>query len=339
MSPTFSSASVVGGGSWGTALAIHLARRGYDVPLWVHDPARAEEMLATRENRTYLPGFPLPEGIRISTHLEAVLKEQALVIWAVPARHCRELFRSSAPWWHTQVRLVIATKGIEPETGLRMSEVARESLASPPRAIAALGGPGFAREVARGDPTAGVLGCADPIEGEMIQDALSYGAYRFYTNPDLVGVELGGAIKNVIALAAGVVEGLGYGSNTSAALMTRGLSEITRLGVACGGSPSTFSGLAGMGDLVLTCTGRLSRNRSVGVQLGEGKGLDEILAGMKMVAEGIPTTTAALLLAGKKGVEMPITRSVAAVLAGRISAREALLELMNRPLKGEDSWG
>jgi glycerol-3-phosphate dehydrogenase (NAD(P)+) len=187
-------------------------------------------MLATLENRTYLPGFQLPEGVRISTNLETVLKEQALVIWAVPARHCRELFRSSSPWWHPEARLVIATKGIEPETGLRMSEVARESLASPPRAIAALGGPGFAREVARGDPTAGVLGCEEPMEGEMLQDSLSHGAYRFYTNPDLVGVELGGAIKNVIALAAGVVEGLGYGSNTSAALMTRGLSEITRLG-------------------------------------------------------------------------------------------------------------
>jgi len=338
MSPSFGSAAVVGGGSWGTALAIHLARGGYEVPLWVHDATRARDMSAMRENRTYLPDFKFPEGIRVSQDLGAVLRGQDVVIWAVPARHCREWFRTAGPFLASSARLVIATKGIEPGTGLRMSEVAAESLGASPRTIAALAGPGFAREVARGDPTAGVLGCPDPVEGEVLQDALSLGPYRFYTNRDRIGVELGGAIKNVIALAAGVVEGLGYGSNTSAALMTRGLSEVTRLGVACGGLPSTFSGLAGMGDLVLTCTGSLSRNRTVGVQLGQGKSLQEILSGMKMVAEGVPTTSAALLLAGKTGVEMPITSSVAALLEGKISARQALLDLMQRPLKGEDSW-
>lgn len=332
------SAAVIGGGSWGTALALHLAQGGYEVRLWVHDPERVAEMISVHENRTYLPEFRLPDAIRPSSDLSQVLRGQSLVIWVVPARFCRELFRSAAASLDPTVRLVIATKGIEPGTGMRMSEVAQESLTRPPRALAALAGPGFAREVARGDPTAGVLGCADAEEGERLQEDLTHGGYRFYTNRDLVGVELGAALKNVIALAAGVVEGLGYGSNTSAALITRGLTEITRLGVACGGAPSTFSGLAGMGDLVLTCTGSLSRNRSVGVQLGQGKPLASILAGMKMVAEGIPTTSAALFLAKRHAVDMPITSGVEALLSGRISAREALATLMKRPLKGEDAW-
>ena len=332
------SVAVVGGGSWGTALAIHLARAGFQVPLWAHDPERAHEMVAHRENRTYLADFRLPEGVHPSSDLEQVLRREDLVIWVVPARFCRELFRRAASLLHRRVRLVIAAKGIEPGTGLRMSEVALESLSMVPKAVAALAGPGFAREVARGDPTAGVLGCADPAEGERLQEELSQGSYRFYTNRDLVGVELGGALKNVIALAAGVVEGLGYGSNTTAALMTRGLSEVTRLGVACGGSASTFAGLAGMGDLVMTCTGRLSRNRTVGVQLGFGKPLSEILEGMKMVAEGVPTTSAALLLAQRHRVDMPITTSVEALMAGKISAQEAVATLMKRPLKGEDAW-
>jgi glycerol-3-phosphate dehydrogenase (NAD(P)+) len=331
-------AAIVGGGSWGTALAIHLERAGYEVSLWVHDPARTEEMIASRENRTYLPGFKLAARILPSSDLAGVLAGQELVIWVVPARYCSELFRRAAPLLSGAVRLVIATKGIEPETGRRMSQVASDALGRVPRLLAALAGPGFAREVARGDPTAGVLGISDPGEGERLQEDLSDGPYRFYTNRDLIGVELGGALKNVIALAAGVVEGLGYGSNTTAALMTRGLSEVTRLGVACGGAPSTFAGLAGMGDLVMTCTGSLSRNRTVGVQLGQGKPLAEILAGMKMVAEGIPTTSAALLLAHRHGVEMPITAGVEALLAGRITAKDALSALMKRPLKGEDAW-
>ena len=332
-------AAVVGGGSWGTALAIHLERAGYRVSLWVHDPAHLEEMRSGRENRTYLPDFKLGAGIHPSSDLAQVLEGQDLVVWVVPARFCRDLFRQASPLLAERARLVIATKGIEPSTGMRMSEVAVESLGRTPYVLSALGGPGFAREVARGDPTAGVLGCSSPEEGERLQEDLSNGPYRFYTNRDLIGVELGGALKNVIALAAGVVEGLGYGSNTAAALMTRGLSEITRLGVACGGAPSTFAGLAGMGDLVMTCTGSLSRNRAVGVQLGRGISLKEILSGMKMVAEGIPTTAAALLLAGRHAVEMPITAGVEDLLEGRISARDALSALMKRPLRGEDAWG
>jgi len=331
-------AAVVGGGSWGTALAIHLARAGFWVPLWAHDPERVEEMRASRENRTYLPDFPLPARIEPSADLEKVVEGKSLILWVVPARYCRDLFSRVAAVLHPGARLVIATKGIEPDTGLRMSQVLGQCLGREPKTLAALAGPGFAREVARGDPTAGVLGCNDPVEGERIQEALSHGPYRFYTNRDLIGVELGGALKNIIAVAAGVVEGLGYGSNTTAALMTRGLSEITRLGVACGGSPSTFAGLAGMGDLVMTCTGRLSRNRSVGVQLGQGKPISEIVNGMKMVAEGIPTTSAALLLAQRHGVELPITAGVKALLDGRVTASEVLAGLMRRPLKGEDAW-
>ena len=331
-------AAVVGAGSWGTALAIHLARGGYEVPLWVHDSTHLREMAEARENATYLPGFQLPPAIRPSSDLSQVLRGMDLVIWVVPARFCRDLFRTAAVHLSESVRLVIATKGIEPETGMRMSQVALQCLAAAPLALATLAGPGFAREVARGDPTAGVLGCEDAQQGETLQESLSHGSYRFYTNRDLVGVELGSALKNVIAIAAGVVEGLGLGSNTTAALITRGLSEVTRLGVACGGSASTFAGLAGMGDLVLTCTGSLSRNRKVGIQLGKGKRLDEILSGMKMVAEGIPTTSAALHLAKLHGVDLPITQAVDALLAGRISAAEALASLMRRPLKGEEAW-
>ncbi len=329
---------MVGGGSWGTALALHLARGGFEVSLWAHDPDRVREMETLRENRTYLPDFPLPDAVRPREDLREVVAGQNLVILAVPARHFREVLERAVPALDRRARLVIGTKGIEPGTGRRMSEVVGEYQRIPSGNVAALAGPGFAREVARGDPTAGVLGCSDPEEGARLQEAMSHEAYRFYTNRDLIGVELGGALKNIIALAAGVVEGLGFGSNTAAALMTRGLSEITRLGVACGGAPSTFAGLAGMGDLVLTCTGRLSRNRFVGVQLGQGRPLEEILAGMKMVAEGVPTTAAALEVATRHSVEMPISASIQAILDGRLTAREAVTSLLKRPLKGEDSW-
>jgi len=332
-------AAVVGGGSWGTALALHLARAGFRVPVWVHDRSRLEEMRGGRENRTYLPGFPLPERIEPTSDLVEVVTGRDLVVWVIPARYLREVVRAAGHALHRDARLLIATKGIEPETGLRMSEVVQECLGGSRWRVSVLSGPSFAREVARGDPTAGVLASHDLREAEGLQGDLSHGAFRFYTNPDLVGVEMGGALKNVIALAAGVVEGLGLGSNTAAALMTRGLSEITRLGVACGGSASTFSGLAGMGDLVLTCTGQLSRNRSVGVLLGQGRHLSEILAGMKMVAEGIPTTYAALLLAQRHGVEMPIANSVGQLLRGEVSARDAVTALLKRPLKAEESWG
>ena len=339
MSAPGRTAAVVGAGSWGTALAIHLAKAGFEVPIWAYDPGLAEVMEERRENPSYLPDFALPGSVRPSSDLPSVVSASDLVIWVVPTRPFREVLRSAAPHLAPGARLVIATKGIEAGTGLRMSQVARECLGRDLRCLAVLSGPTFAREVARGDPTAGVLACPDPKEAKTLQEEISHGSFRFYTNPDIVGVEMAGSLKNVIALAAGVVEGLGFGSNTAAALMTRGLSEITRLGVACGGSPSTFAGLAGMGDLVLTCTGSLSRNRSVGVRLGRGEPLGEILAGMKMVVEGIPTASAALLLSGRLGVEMPITAGVDALLQGKVSARDAVAALLRRPLKGEDSWG
>jgi len=332
------SAAVVGGGSWGTALALHLARGGFQVPLWVNDPGLPEAMTETRENSVYLPGFPLPDSIHPTRDLQAVVSGRDLVLLVVPSHYFREVLGRAAPHLSRETRLVIGTKGIEQDTGLRMSQVTRQCLAGEVRCVAVLSGPSFAREVARGDPTAVVLACEDLEEARVLQESLSHGAFRFYTNRDVVGVEMGGALKNVIALAAGVVEGLGFGSNTAAALMTRGLTEITRLGVACGGSPSTFAGLAGMGDLVLTCTGGLSRNRSVGVHLGQGVLLEEILSGMKMVAEGVPTTSAALLLAERHGVEMPITAGVNSILRGEASARDALAGLLRRPLRGEESW-
>jgi len=338
MSTLSRTAAVVGGGSWGTALALHLAKAGFQVPLWVYDPGLAEVMRARRENPTYLPDFALPDSIHPTGDIRTVVSGRDLVLWVVPTRNFREVLRSATPHLAPEARLVIATKGIEPETGFRMSQVARECLGRNLRCLAVLSGPNFAREVARGDPTAGVLACDDLEEVKILQGDLSHGSFRFYSNRDIVGVEMAGALKNVIALAAGVVEGLGFGFNTAAALMTRGLSEITRLGVACGGSPSTFAGLAGMGDLVLTCTGHLSRNRSVGVRLGKGEALAEILSGMKMVVEGIPTASAALLLAGRLGVEMPITAGVDTILRGETSAREAVAALLRRPLKGEDSW-
>ncbi len=338
MTETRRTVAVVGGGSWGTALALHLARGGRRVQLWVHDPARAAEIRSTRENHTYLPDFPLPDGIEANPDVAAVVAGRDTILWVVPARYLREVIGQAEPALDPRARHVIATKGIEPGTGLRMSEVVRECLRGAPLRLAVLSGPNFAREVARGDPTAGVLASADLGEAETLREELSHGPFRFYSNPDVVGVEMGGALKNVIALAAGVIEGLGFGSNTAAALMTRGLSEITRLGVACGGSASTFAGLAGMGDLVLTCTGRLSRNRSVGVELGRGKALAEILAGMKMVAEGVPTTSAALVLARRLAVEMPITESVERILNGEVSARDAVAALLKRPLKTEESW-
>lgn len=332
-------AAIVGGGSWGTALAIHLARAGHSLPLWVHDPDRAEEMRSARENRTYLPGFPVPHSIRPEANLTRVVSGRNVILWVVPARHLREVVTAAAAGLDAGARMVIATKGIEPETGNRMSQVVQECAGVPPSRLAVLSGPNFAREVARGDPTAGVLASSDVGTAEDLQETLSHGSFRLYTNRDVVGVEMGGALKNVMALAAGVVEGLGFGSNTAAALMTRGLSEMTRLGVACGGSPSTFAGLAGMGDLVLTCTGALSRNRGVGIQLGRGKSLSDILAGMKMVAEGVPTTSAALLLSRRHGVEMPITESVEMILSGKLSAGDAVAALLRRPLKTEESWG
>jgi glycerol-3-phosphate dehydrogenase (NAD(P)+) len=332
--------AVIGAGAWGTALAIVLGRKGtHDVRLWAYEEEVCESIAARRVNETVLPGFSVPESVRATNSYENSLTEAEIVVSVMPSHHARRVFRQMAPFLRESMLFVSATKGIENDTLLRMDEVIHdvlcESAGFVPR-IGALSGPSFAKEVAKGDPTAITIASQDRELGCAVQREFSDPSFRIYTNDDIAGVELGGALKNVIAIAAGVCDGLGLGHNTIAALITRGLAEITRLAVACGGRPETMAGLAGMGDLVLTCTGGLSRNRTVGVELGRGRKLDEIIAGMHgMVAEGVLTTNAAVGLARKAGVEMPITEQMHAILDGRKSPREAIRELMTRPSTSE----
>jgi glycerol-3-phosphate dehydrogenase (NAD(P)+) len=324
--------AVVGGGSWGTTLAAHLAKTGYDVTLLVRDAARCDEMARRRENLRYLPGVPLPADLRISSD-EAAVREAMMVVMAIPSEAFRAVCRRLAPTLAAGAALVSATKGLEIDTLRRMSEVVGEE--APGRPAAVLSGPSFALEVALGQPTAVVAASAEAEVAETVQQAFANPAFRVYSSDDVVGVELAGALKNVIAIAAGIVDGLGYGQNTVAALITRGLAEITRLGAALGGRPETFSGLAGLGDLVLTATGALSRNRRVGQALGAGKTLDEAVRETSMVAEGVRTTRAACDLAERARVEMPIAESMRAVLYEGRPPREAVDALMIRSLKRE----
>ncbi len=325
--------AIIGGGSWGTALALALSPRFSDVRLWVHDGALAGRMESSRVNDVYLPGFELPGRVRISNHLGVVLDQADVVIMATPSHHLREVFGQVAPHLASKAVVVSATKGIEGGSLLRMSQVMADSAAA--RAVAVLSGPSFAREAAAGKPVALVVASEEKDIAAAVQVAFSTASLRLYVSTDVVGVELGGALKNVIALGAGVCTGLDLGHNALAALMTRGLAEISRLAVALGGRPQTLSGLAGMGDLVLTCTGDLSRNRKVGMSLAAGAGIDEIVASTKTVAEGVRTTGAAMGLARQRGVEMPIAEQMEALLAGRRSAVEAIQLLMERSLKDE----
>jgi len=328
--------AIIGGGSWGTALAIVLAPRFPEVRLWVYESDLAARLNATRENDLFLPGFKLPPNVQVSAGLPEALDRAAIVLSVTPSHATRAIYSRMLERLTPSTLFVSATKGLENGTLQRMSEVVREVVAPrfAPR-IAALSGPTFAREVAAGEPTALVVSSQDPELNQAIQAAFSGPTFRVYRNADPIGVELGAALKNVIAIGAGVCQGLGLGSNTIAALITRGLAEITRLAVAAGGQPSTLSGLAGLGDLVLTCTGVLSRNRQVGIELGKGKTLAEIAASMHMVAEGIRTTDAAVDLATRHAIDMPITSQVAAILHGARSPRAAIRELMERSLKGE----
>ncbi|MGH9532782.1 MAG: NAD(P)H-dependent glycerol-3-phosphate dehydrogenase, partial [Terriglobales bacterium] len=312
--------AIVGAGAWGTALAIARARKdGSEVRLWAFETEVCDSINQRHVNELYLPGMPIPESVRATSSLSEAVTVAEIVVSAMPSPHVRRVFTQMAGLLPPEALIVSATKGIEEGTLLRMTEVAGEVLraarpASEPR-IGALSGPSFAKEVARGDPTAVTVASRDAELASRIQREFSDSNLRIYTNDDVVGVELGGALKNVIAIAAGVCDGLGLGHNTIAALITRGLAEITRLAVACGGRRETMSGLAGMGDLVLTCTGGLSRNRTVGVELGRGRKLEEILAGMHgAVAEGIFTIQAALGLAKKHGVEMPISQQMDLIL-------------------------
>lgn len=326
--------AVVGAGSWGTALAAHLARRGHVVRLWALEPGVVDGIGRTHCNPLFLPDLELPGAVQASGDVAAAVAGSDLVVFVVPAQHARSVLRSLRPHLGPGVPVVSASKGIELGTLARMDELVAAELGCGPGRFVALSGPTFAREVAAGLPAAAVLAGHDASLCQGLQVELSGPAFRLYTSTDVVGVELAGALKNVIAIAAGMTAGLGLGANALAALLTRGLHEIARLGVRLGGREETFRGLAGMGDLVLTCTGQLSRNRAVGERLGRGETLEAVLAGRE-VAEGVPTAAAAAALADRESVEMPITTAVAAILAGRLGPRAALEALMSRDLKDE----
>ncbi|MDT5295564.1 MAG: glycerol-3-phosphate dehydrogenase [Acidobacteriota bacterium] len=329
--------AVIGAGGWGTALGIVAARAGREVRLWSRNAAVVADINARRVNSAYLDGHGIPKGVRASSEPGEALRGAELVILAAPSHATRGVVERLRGAFEPGAVFVGATKGIEVETGKRMSEVVAEVLGVGAEAagFVCLSGPSFAQEVAAGQPTAVVAACRDEGLSRRVQWALSAQNFRVYTNPDVTGTELGGASKNVMALAAGMVAGLRLGTNSVAALVTRGLAEMTRLALAEGGRLETLMGLAGLGDLVLTCTGSLSRNRYVGAELGRGRALEDVLAGMKEVAEGVRTTRAVRLIAARRGVEMPITEEVHAVLYEGKSARAAVESLMSRPLRNE----
>lgn len=328
--------AIIGAGSWGTALSIVLSPRFARLRLWVYEADLAARMKDSRENDVYLPGCPLPPRIEVTSELSHALEDAEIVLSVMPSHLVRGLYQQMVPFLNDSMIFVSATKGLENATLLRMSEVIREVLQPhfAPR-VAAISGPTFAREVAQFEPTALVVASADEALTASVQSAFSGPTFRLYRSPDPISVEIGGSIKNVVAIGAGVLHGMGLGHNAMAALITRGLAEMTRLAVAMGGRAQTLSGLAGLGDLVLTCTGDLSRNRTVGVELAQGRKLDEIVGSMKMVAEGIKTTNAAADLAKRCSVEMPISEQMYQMFHFGKSPREAIQNLMERSLKGE----
>jgi glycerol-3-phosphate dehydrogenase (NAD(P)+) len=334
--------AVIGAGAWGTGIAIVLGRNGrHKVRLWAHEADVCASITQHRVNEKFLPGRRIPESVSASNDLASTLAGAQVVVSVMPSPHCRALFERMRTMIEPQALIVSATKGLEEGSLLRMSEVIAQVLRRDDGTVSligALSGPSFAQEVARGDPTAITIASPHADFLRIVQTEFSDPAFRVYTNSDVIGVELGGALKNIIAIAAGICDGLSFGHNSVAALITRGLAEMTRLVVACGGRAETMAGLAGLGDLVLTCTGGLSRNRSVGVELGRGQKLAEIIAGMHgMVAEGVFTTSAAVGLAHSRGVEMPITEQMHAILHQGKSPREAIQELMSRTGKSETS--
>ncbi len=328
--------AVIGAGAWGTALAMLLADKGHDVTLWMYEKDLAEETSRTRENRVYLPGFTLPASLKITSSLESAVKDMPVILSVVPSHTVRAVARQFATFLAKDAIIISASKGIEIETLMPLSEVFKDVLAPHHHNnLCFLSGPSFAKEVAQKMPTAVALASYDTVVGIKAQAIFSNSYFRVYTNTDVIGVELAGSLKNVIAIAAGLLEGLGYGYNTMAALLTRGLAEMARLGAAMGGSIQTFSGLAGMGDLVLTCTGGLSRNRTLGVRLGKGEKLDDIMKGTKTVAEGVKTAKAARELAAKYHMHMPIVEQVYRILYEGKDPGLALKDLMARDLKAE----
>ena len=328
--------AIIGAGSWGTALALTLANLGHAVRLWAYEEEVVESLRTRHENELFMPGVRLPESVIPTNDLAEALAGAEVVVTAAPSHVCRTLYERMLPRLQPDMVFVSATKGLDTERLMRMSEVFQSVVGESFRPqLTVLSGPSFAREVAQGHPTALVVASDEREAAQLIQNEFSSRVLRLYTSSDVVGVELGGAVKNVIAIAAGVVEGLGLGHNPTAALITRGLAEMARLACACGARRETLAGLAGMGDLVLTCTGHLSRNRTVGVELGQGRKLADIIGPMRMVAEGVKTTAATVALAARHAIEMPITQQVHRILEGQVSPREAIRELMERTLKEE----
>jgi len=333
-----SDVAVLGAGSWGTALAVHLGRIGHHVRLWARDRVLVDEMSARRANTVYLPEITLPDTVSVTNAIDEALGASDLVVSAIPSHGCRTVMRQAAPYIRPRATIVSATKGLEVDTLLRMSEVIAQELGAH-RPVVVLSGPSFAIEVVRQLPTAVLAASADPHATEAVLAEFRAPYFRLYGSDDVVGVEVGGAMKNTIAIAAGVVEGLGLGHNALAALITRGLAEVTRLACAAGGRRETLAGLSGLGDLVLTCTGTLSRNRHVGVELAHGRRLADILAEMKMIAEGVRTTGAALALGARYGIELPIATQMGEVLDGRSDVRAAVEALMLRRQRAEAETG
>jgi len=342
MKDTIGRIAVVGGGSWGTALANLLGENGFGVDLWVYETEIKEQIAGQRENVTFLPGVRLSDNLTPSNDLEAVVADKQMVLMVTPSHLTRSVLGQIAGVLSPDATLVSATKGIENETLLTMSGVYKEVLPGmTDERYVVLSGPSFAKEVARRVPTLVAAASKNAKRAKMVQKVFSSPCFRVYTNDDVIGVELGGAVKNVIAIASGMIDGLGLGLNTRAAIMTRGLAEMRRLGVSLEADPRTFSGLAGVGDLILTCTGDLSRNHTVGMKLGQGMTLDDILSEMKMVAEGVKTAKSVYNLSRKMSVEMPICHAIYKILYEGLSPQEASRELMGRDLKKEfhGEWG
>lgn len=327
--------AVIGAGSWGTALAILLARKNLNVQLWGRDATTMATMQASRENAKYLPRHLFPDSLGATSDYNTTLAGADCVVMVVPSHGFREVYRQLVPLLPEGIPVVSAVKGIETSTTQTMTQVMEEESRGKKQAFCVLSGPSFAEEVASGHPTAVTVACTDMEQAAAVQQLFSDTLFRVYSSSDVIGLEISGAMKNVIAIAAGISDGLGYGLNTRAALITRGLAEITRLGIALGADARTFAGLGGLGDLVLTCTGNLSRNRTVGLKLGSGKSLGQALAEMTMVAEGVKTTKSCFQLALQAGVEMPILEQTHAVLYQNKRCEDAVADLFQRDLKEE----
>jgi glycerol-3-phosphate dehydrogenase (NAD(P)+) len=327
--------AVIGGGAWGTALAVHFAKQKIGVRLWMKEAELVERMRTERENPIYLPGVPIPSALTPTTELQEAVQDADLVLLVTPSQFARRVYTELAPHLAADLPVVVAAKGIEQDSLALPLDVAAQEF-GPAQPLAVLSGPSYATELVQGHPTVVVVAAEDIQLAKSIQRSLSSGVLRLYTSSDTVGVQVAAALKNVMAIAAGMADSLGMGWNTQAALITRGLAEISRLGEALGGRPATFRGLAGLGDLVLTCTGRLSRNRQLGSRLGAGDTLDAILAASPAVVEGVGTTRSSRELARRVGVEMPIVEEIHHLLFEGGAPREALTRLMTRPLTSEE---